>query len=124
MLLCGDGALRNELEKECENYNITDKVVFLGVRKDVNNILQAIDIFAFPSKYEGVSLTLIEAQLSGLPIIMSDKIAKETIYNPNVHMLGISEHDVEIWAERLIECKGEILSRKDILFSKKLVSNF
>ena len=45
---------------------------------------------------------------------MSDKIAKETIYNPNVHMLGISEHDVEIWAERLIECKGEILSRKDI----------
>ena len=114
LLLCGDGTLRNELEKECKKNNIDDKVVFLGVRKDVNNILQAVDIFAFPSKYEGVSLTLIEAQLSGLPIIMSDKIAKETIYNPNVHMLGISEHDIEIWAEKLIECKGEILSRKDI----------
>lgn len=114
LILCGEGSLREKMQIACEEKGIEEKVKFLGARQDVNCILQAMDIFAFPSLYEGLPITLIEAQMSGIPIIMSEKIAKETIYNSNVQVLGISDSDIDEWCEKIIKCKEESINRKNI----------
>lgn len=122
LLLCGDGILKNKLEEECRRNNLDDKVIFLGVRNDIDKILQAMDILAFPSKYEGVSLTLIEAQLAGLYIIASNNIAKESIYDLNAKMLGISDDDIDIWCNEIINCQLKTEKRTEI--NKNLVKDY
>ncbi|MCM3724896.1 glycosyltransferase family 1 protein [Neobacillus cucumis] len=77
LLLCGDGVLRKEIEKRVKELNIQDKVRFLGVRSDIHQILQAFDIFLFPSLHEGLPVTLIEAQAAGKPCLISDQITNE-----------------------------------------------
>ncbi|ASZ16747.1 glycosyltransferase family 1 protein [Bacillus paranthracis] len=77
LLLVGDGPLRLEIEKKVEKLNLTDKVKFLGMRGDINCLLQAFDTFIFPSIYEGLPVTLIEAQGAGLPCIISDTITQD-----------------------------------------------
>ncbi|CAM4239987.1 MULTISPECIES: glycosyltransferase family 1 protein [Bacillus cereus group] len=77
LLLVGDGPLRLEMEKKVEKLNLTDKVKFLGIRSDINRLLQAFDAFLFPSIYEGLPVTLIEAQGAGLPCIISDTITQD-----------------------------------------------
>ncbi|WP_226545046.1 glycosyltransferase family 1 protein [Bacillus thuringiensis] len=77
LLLVGDGPLRLEMEKKVEKLNLTEKVKFLGIRSDINRLLQAFDTFVFPSIYEGLPVTLIEAQGAGLPCIISDTITQD-----------------------------------------------
>lgn len=102
LILCGDGDLRGELTLYCKENGLDNKVLFLGVRKEVNEILQAMDAFVFPSKYEGLPVSLIEAQLTALPCFISDKITDEALYNNNILKLGIEEIDKEEWCKQII----------------------
>jgi glycosyltransferase involved in cell wall biosynthesis len=77
LLLVGDGPLRQEVEKKVFDLKINNKVKFLGVRSDIPRILQALDLFIFPSLHEGLPVSLIEAQGAGLPCFISDQISKE-----------------------------------------------
>jgi len=77
LLLAGDGPLRSQMEQKVRELNLTGKVQFLGVRSDVERLLQAFDVFVFPSHHEGLPVTLIEAQGAGLPCIISDHITRE-----------------------------------------------
>ncbi|WP_226677993.1 glycosyltransferase family 1 protein [Mesobacillus jeotgali] len=77
LLLVGDGPLKEEVEKKVFNLKINNRVKFLGVRSDIPRILQALDLFIFPSLHEGLPVSLIEAQGSGLPCFISDQISKE-----------------------------------------------
>lgn len=122
LILCGEGSLREKMQIACKEKGIEKKVKFLGARQDVNCILQAMDIFVFPSLYEGLPITLIEAQMSGIPIIMSDKIPAETIYNSNVQVLGISDSDIDEWCEKIIKYKEESINRKNI--AEKLIKEY
>lgn len=110
LLLAGDGPLRSELESQVHNLGITDKVKFLGVRSDINCLLQAFDVFVFPSHHEGLPLVLIEAQGSGLPCIISDRISHEVDMK-----LGLVKHlphrDPEQWIERMTELSQKRPSR-------------
>ena len=71
LLILGKGPLESELKNLVERYNITDKVFFLGFRTDIPEVLNALDIFVLPSLREGLSLSLLEAMASGVPIIAS-----------------------------------------------------
>lgn len=122
LILCGEGSLREKMQIACKEKGIEKKVKFLGARQDVNCILQAMDIFVFPSLYEGLPITLIEAQMSGIPIIMSDKIPAETIYNSNVQVLGISDSYIDEWCEKIIKYKEESINRKNI--AEKLIKEY
>lgn len=102
LVFCGDGELRGELSLYCKENGLDGKVVFLGVRKDINEILQAMDLFAFPSKYEGLGIALIEAQLTALPCLVSNNIPNEALYNNNILRLGIDEGDKEEWCKQII----------------------
>lgn len=78
LLMVGDGPLRKEMERKSENMGISEYVRFLGVRSDVERLMQAMDIFVFPSHHEGLPVTLVEAQGVGLPCIVSDAISPES----------------------------------------------
>ncbi len=68
-VFAGDGPLRAELEQKTQQLGITQQVRFLGVRADINELLLAADIFVQPSLWEGLSLALLEALLSGVPVL-------------------------------------------------------
>lgn len=77
LLLVGDGELKPGMEDLSRSLGIQDHVVFAGVRRDVARLLSAMDVFAFPSLYEGMPNTVIEAQATGLPCVIADTITRE-----------------------------------------------
>ncbi|QDY44832.1 glycosyltransferase family 1 protein [Planococcus glaciei] len=78
LLLIGDGKLRSQLEKKVMELNLSENVIFTGIRNDIPELMQAMDLFLFPSLYEGLPVTLIEAQASGLPCVVSNTVTEET----------------------------------------------
>ena len=99
LLLVGDGPRRGMIEEKISKLDIADAVTLTGSRKDVDALLQAMDIFAFPSLWEGLPMTLVEAQAAGLPCVISDRISTDVDISPLVTRLPID--DPEIWAEEL-----------------------
>lgn len=77
LVLVGEGELEIEIRKQINELHLNDKVLFTGVRKDVSALLSAFDIMIFPSYYEGMPNVIIEAQASGLPCIISNRITYE-----------------------------------------------
>lgn len=71
LLLLGDGALRSDTEKLASELGISNKIKFMGVRSDVQDIVNSFDVFLMPSRYEGLGIVLIEAQANGLPCVMT-----------------------------------------------------
>ncbi|MBR6979908.1 MAG: glycosyltransferase family 1 protein [Prevotella sp.] len=101
LLLIGDGDLREQTEKKASQKGLLGKVRFLGVRRDVNELLQAADAMIFPSLFEGLPVTLVEAQCTGLPCVISKNIPSEAVLTDLVEQVSLSE-SVAIWAEKLI----------------------
>ncbi len=100
LLLVGTGSLRPEIEDKLAQLGLTDKVIFAGSRSDVPRLmLGAMDVFLFPSLYEGLGLVLIEAQAAGLPCIFSDVVPEEAdVVQPLMKRLSLSQSASE-WAE-------------------------
>jgi glycosyltransferase involved in cell wall biosynthesis len=104
LLLIGDGELRGLIEEKACSLNLSDSVLFLGVRPDIPDILQAMDIFLFPSLYEGLGIALIEAQASGLPSLASDTIPQEVKLVPELEMFSLNKTASE-WADKLLSMR-------------------
>ena len=66
LLLIGDGVLKKEMQAKAVQLQVMDRVLFMGVRPDVAQLMQGMDLLLFPSKYEGLPVTLVEAQTAGL----------------------------------------------------------
>jgi len=111
LMLIGIGELMDAMKQKAENLGIADKVLFVGFRDDRNRLMQAMDSFLFPSLYEGLSVVLIEAQASGLPVFTSDTTTTETQYSPHMQFLSLQQPASE-WAETLLK-KGAV-ERKDM----------
>ncbi|MDK0790937.1 glycosyltransferase [Clostridium perfringens] len=105
LVLIGDGELKEKIKEKVIKMEIEDDIIFLGNRNDVNELLQGIDIFLMPSRFEGLSVVLIEAQTSGLPCLISDKITKEAAITPNIEYLSI-DNGVELWVDKIISIKN------------------
>ena len=86
-------------------YNISKNVHFLGIRKDVNKIYQAMDVFLMPSLFEGLPISGVEAQASGLRCILADTISKQTALSENVEFISLNQ-SVDNWATRVVSCNG------------------
>jgi L-malate glycosyltransferase len=71
LLLVGDGPLREVCERDATAMNLTSRIRFLGVRKDVPDLLSASDLFALTSVSEAASITLLEAMASSLPVVVT-----------------------------------------------------
>ncbi len=106
LLLVGDGLLKQQIEKQVQDLNLTNNVKFLGVRNDIVNIYQAIDILVMPSFYEGLPVVGVEAQAAGLPCLFADTISKDIlICNSKQLSLKLS---VKQWADEILKYKNFI----------------
>lgn len=113
LILIGTGSLEDELKRVVKNKGI-DNVLFLGNRGDVNKLLSVMDYFVFPSLYEGMPISVVEAQASGLPVIMSDRISSEVAMTELVKEISLKK-GARRWAEciyRLPLCKERLLYNK------------
>lgn len=110
LVLVGDGELRESVEQNATQLP-ENSVRLLGSRSDIPELLQAADVFAFPSRFEGLPVTMIEAQAAGLPCVMSDTVTDECIVTDLVTRLPIT--DPEAWAE-------EILKKRDVVRTDRL----
>ena len=102
LVLVGTGELQDQIKEKVRKLGISDKVIFLGLRQDVNRIMQAMDIFLFPSLFEGLPLTLIEAQAAGLKILASDTITKKCNITGDITFISLEE-DKDIWKRKILE---------------------
>ncbi|MCD7855839.1 MAG: glycosyltransferase family 1 protein [Clostridiales bacterium] len=102
LILISDGRLMDDIKKKVKDKGLENSVMFLGNRGDVNELMQAMDVFLFPSLWEGLPLTGIEAQTAGLPIVMSDVITPEVCITENTYMMSLKK-TAEEWAEKVLE---------------------
>lgn len=101
LLLVGDGPLRHEIEKECQQYHISDSVILAGMQDDASAYLQAMDAFIFPSNWEGLGLALVEAQAAGLKCLASLNVPREAKASDNVRFLDTNS-SVDIWVNNIM----------------------
>ena len=87
LLLVGDGEYRSQIEAEINQLNINDKVTILNARTDVPRLLKSLDVFIFPSIFEGLGIVLIEAQKMGIPCVISNAIPQEAVISNLVHRM-------------------------------------
>lgn len=102
LLLVGDGVLKAQILKKVQNLGIEDHVIFAGVRSDVSELLSAMDLFLFPSLFEGLPFTLIEAQANGLPCVVSDTITSESVIFPDSVRKMSLDADPQMWVQKIV----------------------
>ena len=100
LLLLGEGSGMEDIRILSRELGIEDKVYFLGNKSNVNDYYQAMDYFVYPSRFEGMPGTIVEAQTAGIRCLMSDTICKEVIATDLVTTRSISE-DPALWADEI-----------------------
>ncbi len=112
LVLVGEGEFREKVLELIDEHLLNDCVRLLGARNDVNEIMCAMDLFLLPSRFEGLPIVMVEAQCSGLPCAVSDRITDEVRINPNVIYLPIVQ-SAKFWAQKCDELiRGNTLSRQ------------
>lgn len=102
LLLAGNGELEDRIKAKAQSLGIADNVRFLGLRDDINDILLMSDVFLFPSLYEGLPVTLVEAQASGIRCVISDAVPGDCLITKNVDVVAI-EKSADEWADAVLE---------------------
>lgn len=100
LLLVGEGELKEEIVNISKEKGIDNHIVYLGERKDIGDFLSAIDVFIFPSLFEGFGIAALEAQAAGVRTIVSNTIPSEVNVTGEVTYLPID--NVEIWADKIL----------------------
>lgn len=101
MVFLGENSEKNMLTSVIDRYNLQDHILFLGARGDVNRIVQAYDVFLFPSLREGLPVAVVEAQAAGLQCFLSDTIDRQTDITGDVTFLSLSLSAAQ-WAELIL----------------------
>ena len=100
MLFVGDGNMLDDVKQKAKEFDIEQNIIFTGAREDVNDLLQAMDCYIFPSLWEGLGISLVEAQASGLRSYCSENIPDEAIVTDLVKRIRISS-GAQVWAETI-----------------------
>lgn len=119
VLIGGDGGMLDVSKKLVKDLTLEDKVIFTGIQDNVDEYMQGMDIFVFPSRWEGLGIVLIEAQAAGLPCFTSDKVPDEAKVTENLFFLSLEESP-KYWAEIIVDKYKEFI-RKDV--SNLLIEN-
>lgn len=104
LLLVGGGEDQSRIEQKVRDLGIAERVRFLGVRSDVADLMQAMDVFAFPSLFEGLGIAIVEAQAAGLPCVTADIMPKESFLTDLVYTKSLKESPDE-WAKEILHIR-------------------
>lgn len=99
LMLVGRGELEEDVKKQVSLFGLNDSVIFMGVRNDVPDLINAMDVFILPSRFEGLPVTLVEVQANGLYALASEVITKEVTISDRINYLPL---DVSIWNKTLL----------------------
>lgn len=114
LLLVGQGTKENEIHQLAANLGIEDKIIYTGVRNDVNELMQAMDVFVLPSFFEGLGIVNIEAQTAGLSCFASDKVVPLEVNLTNLmHYIPLTSPPDE-WARQILSHAKSVDERKDM----------
>lgn len=112
LVLVGQGELEPEIKQLVTDLGLNDKVLFLGLRDDIHSLMQVFDVFLFPSLFEGLPVTLVEAQAAGLQCIVSDTVAFEAKITNLVEFISLTQAP-GYWAKNILRFKDGY-DRKDM----------
>ncbi len=104
LLLIGEGADREALERQIEALGLRSRIFMLGQRDDMPALYSALDAFCLPSTYEGLGIVAVEAQSCMLPTLLSDKVPDDAVVSRGTRVLSLEEHS---WSNALRECVAE-----------------
>lgn len=107
LIALGDGPMRKKIEEEIRNKGLDDKIRLLGNVSNVNEYMQAMDLFILPSLHEGLPYVVVEAQTAGLKCIISDRITPEVNVTGNVVFLPLTE-SADNWGKTISESLREV----------------
>lgn len=114
MFFLGEGSLKEKIKKEIKNMGLTDNVIMTGNINNVYEYMKVFDLLLLPSKYEGLPVTLIEAQSCGLYSIVSKNISRESDLGLGlIEFLNID--DEKIWVKKIIKYKKKTIDKEKIL---------
>lgn len=102
LMLVGVGDLMPTIKQKVKSFGLNDSVIFVGLRSDVYKMMSAFDVFLFPSLYEGLPVTLVEAQTAGLHVVCSDSITKEVCVTNLVELQSLNEL-ADAWANSVFK---------------------
>lgn len=117
LLLRGNGELRDDIEEQVRYLGLSEKVRFNDFENDISKYYQAMDVFVFPSFFEGFPYVLVEAQTAGLPCLCSDRISDEVLLTGNIQQLSLD--NIDVWVDKILEL-SQGYERKDC---SKLISD-
>ncbi|WP_191556857.1 glycosyltransferase family 1 protein [Metabacillus idriensis] len=117
LLLAGEGHLRQSIEEKVKRLGLSQNVHFLGVRKDIQKLMQAMDVFLFPSLFEGLPVVLVEAQAAGLKSFVSNTITEETNVTGQLEFLSLKDPS-ESWAKKILSATYEHKNTLKVLREK------
>ncbi|WP_368791488.1 glycosyltransferase (plasmid) [Companilactobacillus farciminis] len=101
LLLAGEGELEESIHNQVEQLKLQDSVLFLGLRKDIAELMSTSDMFILPSFYEGLPVVGVEAQTNGLPCVFSDSITREVDLNDKENLFLSLEFSNQQWAQKI-----------------------
>lgn len=113
LILIGNGPSEEKIRNKIEKEDILDSVHFLGNRKDMNRIYQSMDVFVFPSLFEGLGIVAIEAQAAGIPIVCSEGLPPETDVSPIYCKLMLTD-GAEKWACTALKVSENLLAHTNM----------
>lgn len=102
-LWIGEGPLRAQIEERLQAEGLSETVILAGARADVPDLMQAMDVFVFPSLWEGLGMAAVEAQAAGLPCLCSENVPAEAAVTPLCQFLPTD--DPQVWAETILSMK-------------------
>lgn len=111
LLLISDGPRFQKIKEKVEQLGLQDAVIFAGRRSDVAGIYSAMDLFILPSCWEGLPLVMVEAQMNGLPLLVSDAVTKAAKCTDRVTYKSL-EDGAESWAETLQTLQKKTYDRR------------
>lgn len=117
-VLFGIGDLKNDMEEKVEQLGLKSIIKFPGTSPEINKYLQAMDLFLFPSLYEGLPVVGIEAQAAGIWVLASDTISPELKITDKVHWMSLSK-PASCWAEKGLELLNQVSERDTALEIKE-----
>lgn len=121
MILVGDGECFAEVKRSAEVIEVNNKIIFTGMVDNVNEFMQAFDIFVFPSYYEGLGIVGIEAQTAGLPIVASLGVPEDIKITENVKFVSLSEQSD--WIKAILELSKKKVDRYSV-YKKAILHGF
>lgn len=113
LMLVGRGKQEAQLRQQIKALGIEDKVKILISRDDIPELLKAMDVFILPSRFEGFGIVLIEAQVAGLPCVVSDNVPSQVYQSKNITCLSLDD-PLSDWVDALLDPKGNITSYGNI----------